>query len=226
MKSKIFIIALLSLFSNRIISQTNENINPKGNWFFGVEIGINKISSFSNEASKSSFQGGFLSEYYFARHWSLSARIKYYETGVSFYKPDTHGGSWIDFGSDESYGSFNGAVICVPIDVKWEFRIYKNLGGSLKIGAAYTMESKSNYGNYSANLQPIDYPNQYGSINSGYGLNYFINKKLAVYLDFEYYSGDSKGFSDNLLGRRSYNVENNLVNFAVKYNFKKDKAIN
>ncbi|MEZ4876770.1 MAG: hypothetical protein R2805_04360 [Flavobacterium sp.] len=67
MKSKIFIIALLSLFSNRIISQTNENINPKGNWFFGVEIGINKISSFSNEASKSSFQGGFLSEILFCK---------------------------------------------------------------------------------------------------------------------------------------------------------------
>jgi len=49
---------------------------------------------------------------------------------------------------------------------------------------------------------------------------------LAVYIDFEYYNGDSKGFSDNLLGRKSYNVENNLLNFGVKYNFKKDKAIN
>ena len=71
MKNKIFIIAVLSLFSNRIISQTNENVNPKENWFFGAEIGRNRISSFSNEPSKNSFQGGFLSEYSSTRRMAL-----------------------------------------------------------------------------------------------------------------------------------------------------------
>ena len=212
----------MSFLSNKIISQTNEIINPKGKWFFGAEIGINKISSFSTGESKNSFQGGILTEFYFAKHWSLSGRIKYYHTGVSFYKPNTHTGSWLDLGTDESFGNFKGAVISIPLNIKWEFRIFKNLGGSLKLGYAYNIESTSNYGNYSANLN-TDYPKQYGSSNAGYGLNYFMNKNTAVYLDVEFYSGTTKGYSDGLFGRNSYNTENYLINFGIKYNFKKDK---
>lgn len=221
-KYKVLIIVVLSLLSNKIISQTKEIINPKGIWFFGAEIGMNKINSFANGESKSSFQGGILSEYYFARYWSLSGRIKYFETGVSFYKPNTHSGSWFDLGSDEYFGSFNGAVISIPLDVKWNFRIFKNLGGSLKLGYAYNIETKSNYSNYSENLK-TDYSKQYGSVNAGFGFNYFINKNIAIYLDAEFYSGTTKGYSDGLLGRNSYNTENNLINFGIKYNFKKDK---
>jgi hypothetical protein len=222
MKYKILIILVLSFLSNKIISQTNEIINPKGKWFFGAEIGINKINSFSNGESKNSFQGGILTEFYFTKHWSLTGRIKYYNTGVSFYKPNTHTGSWLDLGTDESFGNFKGAVISIPLDIKWEFRIYKNLGGSLKLGYAYNIESTSNYGNYSANLN-TDFPKQYGSANAGYGLNYFMNKKMAVYLDVEFYSGTAKGYSDGFFGRNSYNTENYLINFGIKYNFKKDK---
>jgi hypothetical protein len=222
MKYRILIILVLTFISNKIISQTNEIINPKGKWFFGAEIGINKISSFSNGESTNSFQGGILTEFYFAKHWSLTGRIKYYNTGVSFYKPNTHTGSWLDLGTDESFGNFKGAVISIPLDIKWEFRIYKNLGGSLKLGYAYNIESTSNYGNYSANLN-TDFPKQYGSADAGYGLNYFMNKKMAVYLDVEFYSGTAKGYSDGFFGRNSYNTENYLINFGIKYNFKKDK---
>jgi hypothetical protein len=222
MKSKIIVILLLSLLSNKIISQVIENVNPKGNWYFGAEIGTNKINSFSAGGTKNSFQAGILSEYYFARHWSLSGRIKYYKTGVSFYKPDTHTGSWFDLGTDERFGNFNGAVISIPLNIKWEFRIYKNLAGNLKLGYAYNIECKSNYGNYSENLK-TDYPKQYGGFNSSYGLNYFINKKTALYLDVEFYSGASKGYSDGFFGKNYYYTENVLLNFGIKYNFKKDK---
>lgn len=225
MKNKIVVCILFVWFSNSIFSQTKENVNPKGNWFFGAEIGTNKINSFEIEPSKTSFQIGFISEYYFARHWSLSGRIKYFNTGVSFYKPSTHSGSWLDLGSDESFGSFNGTVIAFPIDIKWEFRIFKNLGGSLKLGSAYTIETYRNYGNYSSNIN-TNFPQQYGSFNVGWGLNYFINKKVAVYLDVENYSGASKGHSDGLFGGKSYNTQNQLVNFGIKYNFKKNKEGN
>lgn len=224
MKYKILIIVVLSFLSNKIISQTNEIINPKGKLFFGAEIGINKISSFSTGEPKYSFQGGILTEFYFARHWSLSGRIKYYDTGVSFYKPDTHSGSWFDLGTDASFGNFKGDVISIPLDIKWEFRINKNLGGSFKIGYAYNIESRSNYSNYSVNLK-TDFPKQYGSANAGYGLNYFISKNMAVYLDVEFYSGTTKGYSDGFFGRNSYNTENDLINFGIKYNFKKGKLI-
>jgi hypothetical protein len=222
MKYKIAVILVLVLFPNKISSQSNEIINPNGKWFFGAEIGINKIGSFSNGESENSFQGGILTEFYFARHWSLSGRIKYFQTGVSFYKPNTHSGSWLDLGTNESFGNFKGAVISMPLNLKWEFRIYKNVGGSFKLGYAYNIESTSNYGNYSENNNTDDYSKQYGSTNVGYGLNYFINNKMAVYLDVEFYSGTSKGYSDGFLGRNLYKTENYLLNFGIKYNFKKD----
>ncbi len=226
MKNKFFILFVVTviffiLLPNTITAQANsELINPKGKWFFGLEIGSNKINSLSLGEPKKSLQAGLLAEYYFARHWSLSGRIKYFETGVSFYKPNTHSGSWFDLGSDASFGVFNGAVVTTPLNIKWEFRIYKNLGASLKMGGAYTLETKSNYSDYSNNLS-TDYSKQYTSFNAGYGFNYFVNKKTAVYLDVEAYLGESKGHSEGFFGNIHYNTENILVNFGVKHNFKK-----
>lgn len=103
-----------------------QRINPKGKWYFGIEIGSNDITSDELNLFKNSVQGGLLAEYYFATHWSISGKIKYFKTGVSFYNPDTHSGGWFDLGSDESYGTFKGQVISIPIYLKWEFRIFKN----------------------------------------------------------------------------------------------------
>jgi hypothetical protein len=213
----ILIIIVLSLFSKKITSQTTENVNPKGKWFFGLEMGTNRINSFSNGESKTSFQIGVLAEYYFARHWSLSGRVKYFETGVSFNQSNSS-----LFGvplTNASSGTFKGNVIAIPINIKWEFRIYKNFGANLKIGYAYNIETKSVYNNYSNNLS-TDYPKQYGSLNSGIGLNCFINNKTAIYLDVERYYGDTKGNAETILGKSSYEVENSLLSFGIKCNFK------
>jgi hypothetical protein len=220
MKYKVLIILVMSFISNEIISQSDEIINPKGKWFFGVEIGTNEITSFSNDESKNSFQGGILTEYYFAKYWSLSGRLKYYNTGVSFYRSDSNTGGWFNFGTDEFFGTFKGAVLSIPMNIKWEFRIYKNLRGSLKVGYAYNLETASNYSNYSENLN-TDFPKQYGSFNTGYGLNYFLNKNLAVYADVEFYCGTTKGHRDGLFGKTSYKTANQLINFGIKYSFNK-----
>ncbi len=212
----ILIIIVFSLLSNKIISQTNEIVNPNGKWFFGAEMGTNTINSFSGAETKTSFQGGILTEYYFARHWSASARIKYFETGVSFYNSS----SFPYLESSVIYsGTFKGAVIAIPLSIKWEFRIYKNLGANLKLGYALNIETKSTYSNYSSNLS-TDFPKQYGSANVGAGLNYFINNKMAVSLDIERYNGSNKGHSEHILGKSSYEVENVLMNFGIKYSFK------
>jgi hypothetical protein len=147
----------------------------------------------------------------------LSARIKYHETGVSFYKPDTRSGSIYDLGNAESFVEFYGAVISIPLNLKYEFRIHRNLRGSLKLGYAYNIETKSDYANYSPNMK-ADYKKQYGSNNAGFGLNYFINNSLAVYADTELFLGTSKGHSDGFY-KTLHNTKNNLVNIGVKYNF-------
>lgn len=213
------------LFSALCISgifSAQEIVNPKGNFFLGAEVGINTIDSFELEESNKSIEGGILAEYYFAKQWSVVGRIKYFKTGLSFYNPNTHSGSWFDLGHDESYGTFNGAVISIPINIKWEFQIYKNLRGNLKMGGAYNFETKSDY-QYSSNFN-TDYPKQFASFNFGYGLNYFIDEKTAVYLDYEgYIFGGNKGSADFLLGSRHYNTTNSMLQVGVKFNLKSDK---
>jgi hypothetical protein len=73
-KIKIIIIILFCLMQNNFFSQTKSIINPKGKWYFGVEIGNNDVSSLMESNSKSylPFQAGIGVEYYFSRHWSLS----------------------------------------------------------------------------------------------------------------------------------------------------------
>ncbi len=209
-------VALLFFAFGLFSAQEKEVVNPKGKWYFGAEIGKNTISSFELGESNTSFQAGVLAEYYFARHWSLIGRIKYFETGVSFYKPNTHSGSWFDLGTDGSYGSFNGAVITIPVNVKWEFRLHINLGASLKLGYTFAMEVKSEYGDY-LNNKP-SFQKNYGGLNSGIGLNYFINDKMAVYIDNEFYIGNiSKGREDGFFGPHHHFPTNRLINFGFKY---------
>ena len=214
-------LTLLLCFSIIIIYSQNTNINPKGKWFFGAEIGKNRIVSFSSDMNNT-FQGGILAEYYFARHWSLSSKIKYFDTGVSINIPEkpSSPGSFANFfgssGSPPYYGTFNGSVISVPIFIKWEFRLFKNLGASFKLGYAYNFETKSEYVNYSKSLQ-ANYPKKGEGINSGFGINYFINKNMAIYYEIESYNGASKGKTP--LNENS--TQNSLSSFGLKYCFKK-----
>jgi hypothetical protein len=216
---KLLQLVLLPFFTN---AQDNpEIVNPKGNWYFGAEIGLNTITSFDLGEPNKSFQGGVLAEYYTCRHWSLSGRIKYFETGVSFYRPNTHSGSWFDLGHDASYGTFKGAVIAIPLNIKWEFRIHKNFRGYFKTGFVYNYETKNNY-NFSENVN-TNHSKDFGSFNTGIGFSYFLNKKLAVYIDSESYSfgGQKASYQNLILWDTVYYTENSHLNFGIKYNFKK-----
>jgi len=217
---KQILIFISALLCTSLYSQDENFVDPKGKWYFGAETGANIIKDFSVDKTEVSLQGGFLAEYYFAKQWSLSGKIKYFKTGLAFYSPDTHSGSWFDLGHDEFYGTFRGAVISIPVYVKWEFRVYQNLKANLKAGAAYNFETQSRY-DYSANLEP-NYPTSYPTAISGLGLNYFVDEKLAVYFDYEVYlNGPKKGNMQTIIFDDGYRTKNMLVNFGVKYNFKK-----
>ena len=218
---KKFIITFLFLITTILYAQKT-NINPKGNWFFGAEIGKNRIVTPSSDRNNT-IQGGILAEYYFARHWSLSSKIKYFDTGVSIDIPEklSSSGSFANFfvssGTPPYYGTFNGSVVSVPIFVKWEFRLFKNLGASFKIGYAYNFETKSEYVDYSTSLK-ANYPKIGEGINSGFGINYFINKNMAIYYEIESYNGASKGKTP----LNTNTTQNSLSSFGIKYCFKKN----
>jgi Outer membrane protein beta-barrel domain len=175
------------------------------------------ITSFQLGEPKKSFQGGLLAEYYTGRHWSLSGRIKYFETGVSFKNPFLQNSSNLDSNQEET---FNGAVISIPITIKWEFRIAENFRGYLKTGFIQNYETKSNY-NFSEDIS-TDNPKRFGSFNTGIGLTYFINQKIALYIDAENYAfGGSKSESTVFfILKEYYYTKNTHLNFGIKYSLK------
>lgn len=199
-------------------AQNTSSVNPKGMWYFGGEIGRNRIASFELSEPSTSFQGGILTEYYFTKQWSLVGRIKYYKTGVSFINEPFN----IISPNRTTYtrGQFYGEAITIPLNLKWEFRIYKNFKGYLKIGAAYSIETKSTYQNYVPEINE-NFPSQYYNTNIGYGFTYFLSKNNALFLDLEAFTGGAKGRESGLFifGDGSVNVSNGLINLGYKHHF-------
>ncbi|MDI1317710.1 outer membrane beta-barrel protein [Flavobacterium sp.] len=206
-------IILLTLFYSSIATAQKEGIvYPKGKWYFGAEIGTNKITSFEVGGDKTSFQGGVLAEYYFGKQWSVEGKIKYFKTGVSFRQSS----SWL---TDSYSGDFKGDQIAFPIAIKWEFRLYKNLKGNLKTGLVLNVETYSSYKNYFPEPEK-DFKKFNLGFMLGYGLNYFISEKNAIFIDYEGYIGGSKGDVETLFGNSSKPTLNTLFNLGYKHQFK------
>ena len=219
-KTKILYLALLltvNLFSQKTI------VNPNGKWFFGAELGTNNITPDTSEPTNL-FQGGLVAEYYFARHWSFTGKIKYYDIGVSFFVPFTPATSGSKFSSGspavpEYFGNYKGSAISAPINLKWEFRVRKNLAASIRLGATYNLEIKNNYFN-TLNSADLDVSKNYTSFQSGLGINYFVNNQMAVYIDVDYFFSE---FIATIPNYRTRTFQNNstLTSFGIKYCFKK-----
>ena len=206
MKFKMLIIVVLSLLSNKIISQTNEIMNPKGKWFFGAEFGLNTITSL-HPNHKNSIQGGMLVEYYFSKYFSLSGRVKYFKTGVSNY-----------YNSDK--GFFSGEVISIPLNINFEYDITNRLSGSLKIGLAANQEIKSDY--YYPPSAKTNYSTFYGTFNPGIGINYYLTPKTTLYINYEVYIlGNDRDKNEGGFNLLPNSPNNNLLNLGIKHNFKK-----
>ncbi len=218
------IVYYLLITSFCAFSQTKiKPINPNGKWYFGTEIGINKVTSFSYDEGNTSVSIGGISEYYFDKHWSVQGRIKYMKTGVSFINQYSGWNwNWVkttqDVASFSGYNRFDGQVIVIPIDLKWEYRIHKNLHGSIKTGPALNIEMKSTY-NY-GNVNYDTFSKTFVNMNFGYGFNYYLSKNYGIGLDFEYYFlGDSKGTTSGFLWNQTHYANNSITNLQLKYHF-------
>jgi hypothetical protein len=180
-----------------LISQNKKTL------FVGAEIGNNTVLS-QHLNNKNSFQGGLLAEYYFAKQWSVVGRIKYFKTGTT---------------NNSETGYFEGSVISLPINIKWEYRILEKFRGNLFTGFALNQELTSNY--YYPPNEKTDYSKFFGTFNIGLGFSYFISTKTAIYTNYESYlfgnnrsSGDKMFFIPN-------SANNNIFNIGIKYKFKK-----
>lgn len=195
----IFLVLSQSCFSQREL---------KKEWFFGAEIGNNNIASFNLNERKNSIQAGLMAEYFFANKWSLSGRIKYFKTGLSY-------------SSSSSFGQFDGAVISIPLNIKYHYNIDKNLTANLKLGFALNQEVKSEY-NYFPDTS-TNYSKFYGTFNPGMGVNCFISSRTAIYLDLEaYVLGNDRDQNDwfDIVPNAPNNV---LLNFGIKFKLTPNK---
>lgn len=225
----VLLIILFPLFMNGQETKTLEIVNPKGKWFFGAEIGRNTITSYTLGEPNKSFQGGILAEFYTGRHWSLTGRLKYFKTGLSIFDKGytsntTSSGMGFDFTGlfdrDPKLTIFNGTVLTIPVNIKWEFRVWKNLAANLNLGINYNFETK-NESFYSNEKDYEKYDlKQFWSFNSGFGLNYFIQSQAAVFINVESYNGTQRAKNDRLFSPPLFNT-NLLLNFGYKYSFKK-----
>jgi hypothetical protein len=189
----------------------------KKHWFLGAEIGLNTVTSYNLGEANKLFQGGFVTEYYMSNHWSLIGKIKYFETGVSFFKTGTNG---TYLSSETKSLIFKGAVLSMPMCVKWEYKLVSNLKANIKVGLAYNFETKSIY--ELANNIDTNNPKSFGSFTAGLGLEYIVNPKSILYLDFDTNQlGGYKGNDNGFILPTNYYTTNNLLSIGIKHNFKK-----
>lgn len=203
MKHKIMILVLV-LFCSKVNSQSNETYSLENTWYFGVEIGVNDIISFQDISNTKSAQIGVLAEYYLSNNWSVTGRIKYFKTGLSF--------------KDNRY-KFNGKVIAVPINLKWEFNFIKNLRANLSLGLAFNQELEKKY-SYPEGKN-TDFSSFYTNSNIGIGFNYVVSKRIGIYTNVEiYYFGNDKEGVEGKYFIFPHSTNNVHYNLGVKYNFK------
>ena len=194
MKNLVLSILLITIIPNFGYSQN------KKNWFFGTEIGNNTIISYKLNEPKNSLQTGILAEYFFNEMFSISGRVKYFKTGVSFsdgYKPNI--------------GHFDGNVICITINANANFNFKTKFYPTLKLGLAWNHETESNY------TYTNTYSKSFISLNLGIGINYKISEKYIIYSNVEgYFFGGFKGSGDQFIMKKNYYTQNIIINFGIK----------
>lgn len=189
----------------------------KNDLFLGAEVGLNSIISYNLGEPNKSFQGGFVAEYYFGNHWSLLGKLKYFKTGVSFFKNGTNG---TFLGSETRALIFKGSVLSLPITLNWNYKCFSKLRANFKVGLAYNFETKSKY-ELATNIDS-NTPKSFGSFTGGFGLQYIANKKTILFIDVDTnLLGGFKGTDDGFLFPKSYYTNNNLLSIGIKHNFKK-----
>ena len=202
-KLNVLLCALIGLLTATAVGQSKTNDDVKGKWFFGAELGLNTITSL-NPSPANSLQGGILAQYYLSNHISLSGRIKYFKTGVSN-------------NQNSSKGYFNGAVLSVPYNVNFEFKLFPKVNSTFQLGIALNQEIKSTY-NYPPNSN-TNYSTFYGSFNPGIGISYRLSPTTVLYLNYEaFVLGNDRDDAD-WLQIIPNSPNNSIANIGLKHNF-------
>lgn len=200
----------------------SQNI-PESKFLLGAEIGINtNQSDYENDSNKVSFQGGILAEYVINKNFSLMGKLKFYDSQIIFTQSRIIGSGM--FGNKYQFITceYNGTIISIPITVNYNFKIYKNLSGSIRFGTSINSEISSRY-DYATEVS-TDYSKYFIGISGGLNLNYNTGK-TAYFIGFEPMFGAKRGMTsgkdfNNQTQTHNYSMENYLFNVGVKFKIK------
>lgn len=214
----LFLILIIGLASVSVSGQS-ERLNNKGNFFIGAELGGNII----HHPNVIHSQFGISGEYYFARKWSISAKIKYHKANLYYYwpeyKPSCGFGGFLCGGWDEKLAHFESYNIVIPFNMKWDYKIVENLYGYISGGAFLNIETKSYY-NVTDNLEFTHHP-IYLSMNIGTGLGYQFKNNDAIYIDYNFYRGGDLIKVNTFLGDKYHYPKNTHISIGYRMNLSK-----
>ncbi len=192
-------------------------------FLFGAETGINiNQSDFINDTKKISVQGGILVEYILNKNFSVMGKLKYYESQIIFPYSKIVGTGML-FNQYEFFTcKYDGIIISLPITANYNFKIYRSLSGSLRLGTSINSEISNKY-DYPAEVKK-DYGNFFIKITGGINLNY-NTEKIIYFVGFESLAGAKRGSItgkdfNNHQQTQNYAMENYLFNIGMKFNLK------
>jgi len=206
-------IILLFVYQTYSYSQNNSK------FWFGAEVGTNRIEWYEDDKTTISPQIGFVAEYEHIKRLSFLGRLKIYKTGLEFFEEelDTRGSAFYLFGgpsySPEYSGKYEGIVIALPIDLKYCWmKIYKH-EFFVQAGATYISELYYKYQNYSESVNPAKFDHNFLSFNYGFGYSYRMNDSMKLHISFDEFYGGQKGQIDE----RSISFNNVHYNIGILF---------
>ncbi len=165
------------------------NLNAqKGRLLTGIEAGANIAAN--PPFNTLSGQGGIVGEYYFAKQWSVVGKIKYHQANINKssggYSSSSAGMGFNLFGSPPRDVSYQSQNILIPISIKWNYRIFRNLYGSVDMGPYlnFTLNSK-----YTANNVDVHDRKIFIGFNIGAGVHYQLQNGNSLFANYDFYRG-------------------------------------
>jgi len=196
MKKTIYtsVLFFLTMFSLK----AQNDFNPTKKWFVGTEIGYNSVL-LNTKNYKKSFEYGAFVEYYYLKNFSVTIRVKSYKKG---------------YNESPLYKTTQSDILSIPINLKWEFKLIHQLKVTASLGLAFVTEKNYKYEEDSEYKDKIE--NTDTTLNSGMGINYFLSKKIGIFIYFENYLNfwKNKGKTKPLF---LYNKNYSHLNFGIKY---------
>lgn len=159
----------------------------KGNLYVGLELGPATIDLQSGgDDNKSNIHFGAMGEYFVGKHWSVKAKLKYYEAGLLRGAPCDGFGFIEPNCSEDNRPRYKANMLGLPLMAKWDIGNGR-FKGYFQGGMYVALELNSDYQNddFRFKKSTLDY-----GFTSGAGIQYGLyGDRFILYAEGDYLLG-------------------------------------